>query len=103
MAAVSRVYAARLAGMVVLGPDGESIGRVRDVVISISIVRQQPRVSARRRIATVPTWSHPPEEREFAVTNVHLIRCRLGMVIQFTRLVKRRLVRGACSDDLRTV
>jgi sporulation protein YlmC with PRC-barrel domain len=38
------VYAARLAGMVVLDPDGESIGRVRDVVISISIVRQQPRV-----------------------------------------------------------
>jgi len=44
MAAVNRVYAARLAGMGVLGPDGESIGRVRDVVISISIVRQQPRV-----------------------------------------------------------
>ena len=44
MAAVNRVYAARLAGMVVLGPDGESLGRVRDVVISISIVRQQPRV-----------------------------------------------------------
>jgi Mg/Co/Ni transporter MgtE len=44
MASVNRVYAARLAGMVVLGPDGESFGRVRDVVISISIVRQQPRV-----------------------------------------------------------
>ncbi len=44
MAAVNRVYAARLAGMVVLGPDGESIGRVRDVVISISIVRHRPRV-----------------------------------------------------------
>src|SRR5258705_6268562 len=44
MTAVNRVYAARLAGMVVLGPDGESIGRVRDVVISISIVRHQPRV-----------------------------------------------------------
>ena len=41
---MNRVYAARLAGMVVLGPDGESIGRVRDVVISISSVRQQPRV-----------------------------------------------------------
>lgn len=41
---VNRVYAARLAGMVVLGPDGESLGRVRDVVIGISIVRQQPRV-----------------------------------------------------------
>ena len=41
---VNRVYAARLAGMVVLGPDGESLGRVRDIVIGISIVRQQPRV-----------------------------------------------------------
>ncbi|HSA40364.1 MAG TPA: CBS domain-containing protein [Mycobacterium sp.] len=44
MAAVNRVYAAQLAGLVVLGPDGESHGRVRDVVISMSIVRQQPRV-----------------------------------------------------------
>ena len=44
MVAVNRVYAARLSGMVVLGPDGESIGRVRDVVISIGIGRQQPRV-----------------------------------------------------------
>lgn len=44
MASVNRVFVARLAGMAVLGPDGESIGRVRDVVISISIVRQQPRV-----------------------------------------------------------
>jgi Mg/Co/Ni transporter MgtE len=44
MSSVNRVYAARLAGLVVLGPDGESLGRVRDVVISMSIVRQQPRV-----------------------------------------------------------
>ena len=44
MAPMNRVYAARLAGMVVLGPDGESLGRVRDVVISIGIVREQPRV-----------------------------------------------------------
>src|SRR3954447_10742256 len=44
MVAVNRVYAARLSGMLVLGPDGESIGRVRDVVISIGIGRQQPRV-----------------------------------------------------------
>lgn len=39
-----RVYVARLSRMMVLGPYGESFGRVRDVVISISIVRQQPRV-----------------------------------------------------------
>jgi Mg/Co/Ni transporter MgtE len=44
MAAVNRVYVARLAGMVVLGPDGESIGRVRDVVISIGVSGHQPRV-----------------------------------------------------------
>ncbi|CAM2998922.1 CBS domain-containing protein [Skermania piniformis] len=37
------MFAARLAGLVVLGPDGESIGRVRDVVITIRIARQQPR------------------------------------------------------------
>ena len=32
------------AGLVVLGPDGESIGRVRDAAISIRYDRQQPRV-----------------------------------------------------------
>jgi Mg/Co/Ni transporter MgtE len=44
MASVNRVYVARLARMLVLGPMGENFGRVRDVVINISIVRQQPRV-----------------------------------------------------------
>lgn len=44
MGSVNRLYIARLARMLVLGPLGESVGRVRDVVISISIVRQQPRV-----------------------------------------------------------
>lgn len=44
MAAVSKVFAARLAGLVVLGPDGESIGRVRDVALTIRFGRQQPRV-----------------------------------------------------------
>ena len=44
MTSINRVYVARLARMLVLGPLGESLGRVRDVVVSISIVRQQPRV-----------------------------------------------------------
>ena len=44
MESVNRVYVARLARMLVLGPLGESFGRVRDVVISLSIVRQQPHV-----------------------------------------------------------
>ena len=44
MVAVSRVYLTKLAGMLVLGPDGESIGRVRDIVISLSTTHRQPRV-----------------------------------------------------------
>ena len=57
MPSINRVYAARLARMQVLGSMGEALGRVRDVVVSISIVRQQPRVlglvvemASRRRI-----------------------------------------------------
>lgn len=30
-----RVFAGRLTGMVVLGPDGESVGRIRDVILTI--------------------------------------------------------------------
>lgn len=44
MTSIDRVYAARLARMLVLGPLGETVGRVRDVVVRISIVRRQPRV-----------------------------------------------------------
>lgn len=57
MAPVSKLYAARLAGLQVVGPDGESIGRVRDIVISLRLGRQAPRVlglvielTTRRRI-----------------------------------------------------
>src|SRR5690606_8642336 len=42
--AATRVYVARLTGLAVLGPDGESIGRVRDVVVAIRYDRQEPRV-----------------------------------------------------------
>ncbi|GAC70768.1 magnesium transporter MgtE N-terminal domain-containing protein [Gordonia soli] len=57
MSSVSKVFVARLVGLAVLGPDGESIGRVRDVVISVRITTQQPRalglaveLTTRRRI-----------------------------------------------------
>ncbi|WP_188828492.1 magnesium transporter MgtE N-terminal domain-containing protein [Nocardia camponoti] len=42
--ATARVYVARLAGLTVLGPDGESIGRVRDVVVAVRGDHQQPRI-----------------------------------------------------------
>nr|WP_184484690.1 CBS domain-containing protein [Saccharopolyspora gloriosae] len=55
--AATRVYAARVAGLAVFGPDGESIGKVRDVVAGLSTAHQPPRVlgivmemAARRRI-----------------------------------------------------
>lgn len=35
MAAINRVYAGRLSGMIVRNPDGDSIGRVRDVVVRL--------------------------------------------------------------------
>ena len=57
MASVSKVFVARLVGLAVLGPDGESIGRVRDAVIAVRLPGQQPRVlglavelATRRRI-----------------------------------------------------
>ncbi len=57
MAAVGKVFVARLAGLAVLGPDGESIGRVRDLVLALRYDAAQPRalglaveLTTRRRI-----------------------------------------------------
>jgi Mg/Co/Ni transporter MgtE len=54
---VNRVFAAQLAGLPVFGPDGESIGKARDLVIGLRVDRQPPRVlgmvlelATRRRI-----------------------------------------------------
>ncbi|GAB2929387.1 CBS domain-containing protein [Rhodococcus aerolatus] len=43
MASQSKVFVARLAGLAVLGPDGESLGRIRDVVVTVRATGQ-PRV-----------------------------------------------------------
>ena len=57
MGSVSRVFVAQLVGLPVFGPDGESIGKIRDVVASLRTDRQPPRVlgavvelATRRRI-----------------------------------------------------
>lgn len=44
MVGVNRVFAAQLAGLPVFGPDGESIGKARDLVVGLRIDRQPPRV-----------------------------------------------------------
>ena len=41
---VNRVFAAQLSGLPVFGPDGESIGRVRDLVAGLRLDAQPPRV-----------------------------------------------------------
>ncbi|BBF99946.1 MULTISPECIES: magnesium transporter MgtE N-terminal domain-containing protein [Pseudonocardia] len=55
--ASARVFVARLTGLAVFGPDGERIGKVRDVVVSLRVDSHPPRVlglvvdlSARRSI-----------------------------------------------------
>ncbi len=57
MGSVSRVFVAQLVGLPVFGPDGESIGKIRDVVASLRTDHQPPRVlgavvelATRRRI-----------------------------------------------------
>ncbi|MGH3982702.1 MAG: magnesium transporter MgtE N-terminal domain-containing protein [Pseudonocardiaceae bacterium] len=44
MATTTRVYAARVAGLPVFGPDGEQIGKVRDLVTALRIGPRPPRV-----------------------------------------------------------
>jgi Mg/Co/Ni transporter MgtE len=102
MVAVNRVYAARLSGMLVLGPDGESIGRVRDVVISIGIGRQQPRVLGlvvelltRRRIfvGMLRVTAIEPNAVTLTTTNVSLRRFaqRPGEVLVFGQVLDTRV------------
>ena len=40
----TRVFAARMAGLAVLGPDGERIGKVRDLVAALRVDTKPPRV-----------------------------------------------------------
>lgn len=55
--ATTKVFVAQLVGLPVFGPDGESIGKIRDVVAALRMDRQPPRVlgivvelATRRRI-----------------------------------------------------
>src|SRR5246500_5258682 len=102
MSSVNRVYAARLAGLVVLGPDGESVGRVRDVVVSMSIVRQQPRVLGlvvelltRRRIFVpiLRITAIEPNAVTLTTANVSLTRFaqRPGEVLVLGQVIETRV------------
>ena len=44
MANLNKAFVARLAGLAVIGPDGDDIGRIRDVVVAMRSRHKQPRV-----------------------------------------------------------
>ena len=44
MANLNKAFVARLAGLPVIGPDGDDIGRIRDVVVTMRSRHKQPRV-----------------------------------------------------------
>ncbi|MFL6141028.1 MAG: magnesium transporter MgtE N-terminal domain-containing protein [Labedaea sp.] len=44
MAVTTKVFVAQLVGLPVFGPDGESIGKLRDVVVALRMDRRPPRV-----------------------------------------------------------
>ncbi|WP_186628038.1 magnesium transporter MgtE N-terminal domain-containing protein [Rhodococcus sp. BP22] len=102
MAALSKVFAARLAGLVVLGPDGESIGRVRDLVITMRIGRAQPRVlgvvvelSTRRRIFVpmLRVTSIEPNSVQLNTGNVSLRRFtqRANEILVFAQILDSKV------------
>ncbi|WP_026919179.1 magnesium transporter MgtE N-terminal domain-containing protein [Gordonia shandongensis] len=81
-----KVYVARLVGLAVLGPDGESIGRVRDVVISMHMPGRQPRalglaveLTTRRRIFVpmLRVTSIEPDAVTLTTGHVNLRRLRV--------------------------
>lgn len=44
MANLNKAFVARLAGLPVIGPDGDDIGRIRDVVVTMRSGHKPPRV-----------------------------------------------------------
>ncbi|WP_331712353.1 PRC-barrel domain-containing protein, partial [Rhodococcus sp. EPR-157] len=102
MAALSKVFAARLAGLVVLGPDGESIGRVRDLVVTMRVGRAQPRVlglvvelATRRRIFVpmLRVTSIEPNSVQLTTGNVSLRRFsqRANEILVFAQILDSKV------------
>ena len=99
----SRVFVARLAGLPVFDPNGDQVGRIRDVVVALRVGRDSPRVlgiaveiSARRRIF-VPIGritSIDPEAVVLSTGTVSLRRFdkRAGETLVLAELLDRSVV-----------
>ena len=98
----NRVYVARVAGLPVFDPNGDQVGRVRDVVVALRTGREAPRVlglavefAARRRIF-VPmgrVTSIDPEAVVLATGTINLRRfeTRPGETLVLAELLDRRV------------
>ena len=106
--APARVFAARLAGLPVFDPLGEVVGRVRDVVVTLRLPGQPPRVLglvvevSRRRIF-VPMGRVRGVESGTVVLGTATLSLRpfeqrAGETLALTELLDRTVTR--CSDDV---
>src|SRR5690242_6033858 len=96
--APTRVFIARLAGVAVFDPNGDQVGRVRDVVVALRIDRQPPRVlglvvevQPRRRIFV-------PMTRVTAVDSGQVITTGLVNLRRFEQRPTETLVLGEMLD-----
>jgi Mg/Co/Ni transporter MgtE len=96
--APTRVFISRLAGIAVFDPNGEQVGRVRDVVVALRLGRQQPRVLGvvlevqhRRRIFL-------PMTRVTAVDSGQIISTGLVNLRRFEQRPTETLVLGEMLD-----
>ncbi|PTM88427.1 Mg/Co/Ni transporter MgtE [Dietzia psychralcaliphila] len=89
MANLNKAFVARLAGLPVIGPDGDDIGRIRDVVVTMRARHKQPRViglvvelPTRRRIFVPMLRVASVEPRSVALIsgtiNLHRFQSRPG-------------------------
>ncbi|MBW3640520.1 MAG: magnesium transporter, partial [Actinobacteria bacterium] len=111
MSTTTRVYVARVAGLAVFDPNGDQVGRVRDVVVALRIGRDAPRVlglaveiQARRRIF-VPigrVTSIDPEAVVLTTGTVSLRRfeTRTGEILVLAELLDRNVTLLATGEQV---
>ncbi len=114
MSTGSRVFVARLAGLPVFDPNGDQVGRVRDVVVALRIGKDAPRVlglaveiQSRRRIF-VPigrVTSVDPEAVVLSTGTVSLRRFdkRPGETLVLAELLDRRVTLLETGEELPVV
>lgn len=104
MAGTSRVFAAQLSGLAVFGPDGESIGKIRDIVSGVRVGNTPPRVlglvmeMATRRRVFVPMLRVARIEATAATLSTGSVNMR-----QFAQRPNELLVLGQLLDAKVTV